>query len=300
MDLVSVVIPTYKGAESIRKAVESVLKQDYNNIEIIIVDDNGEGTEEQIKTEHAISDYIANNKVKYIKHKKNKNGSAARNTGARIAKGKYIALLDDDDIFLPFKIRKQVEALSKKTEDYAVCYTSYENIFPDNRRRIIEAEKEGNLCYELLTMQVSVLSSVLMIRKDAWDEIGGFDETLKRDQDQEFCVRLFHKYKVVPVKEVCMIRYVLRRNVPDVDKGVQYREYYLAKVQPIINTYNEKQKKNIYSAQYTEIAKRYFKARRFCKFFIYLFKSKTPFQTTKRLFSSYVLYRKNLKENSML
>ncbi len=299
MDLVSVIIPTYKGIHSICQSIDSVLNQDYKNIEIIVVDDNGEGTQEQIKTENAIKGYINNGKIKYIKHKKNINGSAARNTGVKHAKGKYIALLDDDDEFLPFKIRKQVEALSGKGKDYAVCYTSYENVFPNQRRRVIRAEKEGNLCYELLSMQVSVLSSVMMVRKDAWEDVGGFDETFKRDQDQEFCVRLFHKYKVVAVKDVCMTRNVLMRNVADVERGVEYRKYYLDKMKHIIETFNAEQRREIHSAQYTNIAKRYVKAKRFNKCLIYVLKSKTPFKATRKLLSSYRSYRKNLKDNSM-
>lgn len=299
MDLVSIVIPTYKGSDSILKSINSALNQDYKNIEIIVVDDNGEGTQEQITTEKMIREYINNNKIKYIKHKNNINGSAARNTGVRNARGKYIAFLDDDDLFLPFKIRKQVEVLSKKTEDYAICYTSYENVFLDGRRRVITAEKEGNLCYDLLSMKVSVLSSVLVVKRDAWDEVGGFDETFTRDQDQEFCVRLFHKYKVAAVKEVCMVRNVLKRNVADVDKSVEYRKYYLDKMKYIIKTFNSDQRKNIYSAQYTDMAKRYSKAKKYIKCFVYLIKSKTPFRSARKLLSAYLSYRKNIRDNSM-
>ncbi len=298
MDLVSIVIPTFKGTSTICRAVDSALNQDYKNIEIIVVDDNGEGSPEQLETERLMSKYKYNSKVKYIKHRNNMNGSAARNTGARISKGEYIALLDDDDVFLPFKIRMQVEALLEKSNDYAACYTSYESVFPDNRRRIMIADKEGDLCFDLLCMKVNVLSSVLLVRKSAWMEIGGFDESFKRDQDQEFCVRLFHKYKVAAVPKVCMRRYVMNRNVAkDVEKGIEYRKYYLEKMKNIIGSFSENQQKKIYAAQYTEMAKRYLKHKKILKCLQYIILSGTPFTVVFNLMKDYISYQHNVIEN---
>ena len=85
--LVTTVITTYKGLDTIKRAVESVLSQTYRNIETIVVDDNGLGSEAQIATENIIKQYP---EVIYIPHKINKNGSAARNTGLKRAKGKYL------------------------------------------------------------------------------------------------------------------------------------------------------------------------------------------------------------------
>ena len=113
-ELVSIIIPTYKRNEKLKKAIESILKQTYQNIEIIVVDDNNPNTEYRKKNEILMQSYIKNSKVKYIKHEKNKNGAAARNTGINAANGKYIGFLDDDDEFLPTKIEKQVDVLEKK------------------------------------------------------------------------------------------------------------------------------------------------------------------------------------------
>ena len=110
--LVSIVMPTYKGTDNICMAIEGALHQTYKPIEIIVVDDNGEGTEEQKKTEVLLSKYISSKKIKYIKHKYNINGSAARNTGMKVAKGEYFSFLDDDDYLFPDKIEKQVKFCS--------------------------------------------------------------------------------------------------------------------------------------------------------------------------------------------
>lgn len=85
--LVSVIIPTYKGADKINSAVDSVLNQTYKNIEVIVVDDNGENESEQLLTAEKMKKYETFENVKYLVHKKNINGSAARNTGIRASKG---------------------------------------------------------------------------------------------------------------------------------------------------------------------------------------------------------------------
>ena len=76
--LVSVIIPTYKGADKINSAVDSVLNQTYKNIEVIVVDDNGENEPEQLLTAEKMKKYETFENVKYLVHKKNINGSAAR------------------------------------------------------------------------------------------------------------------------------------------------------------------------------------------------------------------------------
>lgn len=101
--LVSVIIPTYKRATTLLDAIRSVLNQTYKNIEIVIVDDNGKGTYEQLETERLLKQYIENQQIIYIVHEYNKNGSAARNTGLMASHGAYINFLDDDDKMYPQK-----------------------------------------------------------------------------------------------------------------------------------------------------------------------------------------------------
>ena len=91
--LVSVIIPTYKGADKINSAVDSVLNQTYKNIEVIVVNDNGENEPEQLLTAEKMKKYETFENVKYLVHKKNINGSAARNTGIRASKGFFWAFL---------------------------------------------------------------------------------------------------------------------------------------------------------------------------------------------------------------
>ncbi|MGG6496129.1 UNVERIFIED_CONTAM: glycosyltransferase family 2 protein, partial [Bacteroidetes bacterium 56_B9] len=90
--------------------------------EVIVVDDNNPEMPARKRTELLMQQYAENAKVKYIKHEHNKNGAAARNTGIQIAKGEYIAFLDDDDEYYKNRIRICVDTLSENPE-YDAVYT---------------------------------------------------------------------------------------------------------------------------------------------------------------------------------
>ena len=111
-NIVSVVIPTHSGADVIQRAVDSVLAQTYKFIEIIVVDDNGKGSQKQLATEKSMKKYELNDKVKYIVHNDSCHGSAARNTGVKHSLGSFIALLDDDDSFIPNNIETHLDRKS--------------------------------------------------------------------------------------------------------------------------------------------------------------------------------------------
>ncbi|MBR4797518.1 MAG: glycosyltransferase family 2 protein, partial [Spirochaetia bacterium] len=96
---VSVVITTYKRPEKLARAIKSVLDQSLKDWELIIVDDNSAGSPFRAETEAFMASYLADSRVRYIKHEKNSGAPAARNTGIKAAVGTYIALLDDDDEF---------------------------------------------------------------------------------------------------------------------------------------------------------------------------------------------------------
>ena len=94
MKRVSIIIPTYKNRGGLTTSVDSAIRQTYQNIEVIIVDDNPPDSEERHFTEQIMEGYLADPRVRYIKHAENKNGAAARNTGINSSTGEYIAFLD--------------------------------------------------------------------------------------------------------------------------------------------------------------------------------------------------------------
>ena len=121
-DLVSVIITTFCGSKVIERAILSVINQTYSNIEIIVVDDNGYGTKEQIETQDILNKF---KKVVYIVHRTNINGAAARNTGIRSSNGKYICFLDDDDQYTIDRVESQKRILCNTKADVGVSYCSF-------------------------------------------------------------------------------------------------------------------------------------------------------------------------------
>lgn len=111
-ELVSVVIPTHKRFEELFRAIDSVLKQTYSNIEIIVVDDNSQDKELRERIKEKIKKYSEN--IQYIENETNLGGAKSRNVGIEKAKGKYISFLDDDDEYYPEKIEKQYKLYKSK------------------------------------------------------------------------------------------------------------------------------------------------------------------------------------------
>ena len=106
---VSVVIPTYRRTvEYVSRAVESVLNQTYPNVEIIVIDDSTSAYDKRHETQ-AYFDSLGRDNVIYLQNEKNLNGALTRNRGIEVATGEYITFLDDDDEYLPEKIKKQLE-----------------------------------------------------------------------------------------------------------------------------------------------------------------------------------------------
>ena len=203
--LVTIVIPTYSRPQHITRAIDSVLNQTYNNIEIIVVDDNGKNHPFQLETEIILKKYIEKNKINYIIHETNKNGSAARNTGLAHAKGKYIAFLDDDDIYLPQKVEKQVLFLENASTSIGGCICTTINIRKDKQGNIIEELKintlSGKFADKMLIPYENVFigTSKWLMRTSVCRELDGFDIRFQRHQDIEFLMRFFRKYELCSI-----------------------------------------------------------------------------------------------------
>lgn len=90
------------------RAIRSVLNQTYQNLEVIVVDDNGIGDPNQIKTSEVLEKFTGDHRVQYVCHETNQGGSQSRNTGAAHGRGEFITFLDDDDEYYPVKLERQL------------------------------------------------------------------------------------------------------------------------------------------------------------------------------------------------
>ncbi len=245
--LVSVVIPTYSRPTFLKRCVESVLNQSYSNIEIFVVDDNNPETEERLETEKVMACFADNTRVTYLQHEKNKNGSAARNTGWRQSSGKYITFLDDDDEIEPTKIEKQVECLEDLDDSWGSCYTGY-RIIKENGSQVVSSETRSGDCYLYALMRTMFMGSGsnLFVRKEIVDGIGGYDESFKRNQDIEFLARVLEHYKIAYVDEILLtIHQEGSRTVRSFEQIDSYSQHYLDKFSDRINLLTENEKKRV-------------------------------------------------------
>ena len=279
MQLVSVIIPTYRGADKICRAVDSVLSQTYTDIEVIVVDDNGKGSDAQKLTEQAMLRYKDDSRVKYIAHPVNKNGSAARNTGIAASKGSLIAFLDDDDVFLPQKTAVQVELFNGLSDEYGLVYGSFVERISDSASREILADSTEDFLYKFLCNETIACSSTVMIRRPVLDKVKRWDESFFRHQDLEFFARIAYNYKVACVQDICIEKFKLDRNMPKRKKYEEYRMHYLEKMRGIIETFSKKRQKRLYNIHYTEIGKCYIKEKRLGEALKWAFKTTNPLKT---------------------
>lgn len=129
-ELVSIIMPSYNTAKFISETITSVLAQTYTNWELIIVDDCS--TDD---TDAVVRPYLADDRIRYIKNEKNSGAAVSRNRALREAKGKWIAFLDSDDLWLPEKLEKQIAFMEKNNCRFS--YTNYieidENSVPNGR-----------------------------------------------------------------------------------------------------------------------------------------------------------------------
>lgn len=284
--LVSVVITTYAGVNVIERAIKSVINQTYENIEIIVVDDNGVGTKNQIATKAIVDSY--GNKVNYIAHETNKNGSVARNTGIKAASGIYVALLDDDDVFRKDKIETQVQLLENKGDEYALCYTGMLIHYQNGKEDTIISEEEGEIFKSAILRKVHAQTSGFLIRREAALKIGGFDESFLRHQDWEFFDRMSYYYKVAVVPHVYVDRYIYKRTSAKSPKQFENnRIYYLKKMQKFINKLEPTEKKYLYSFHYRSISREYLKNKNLVKGLYYFIKCGNPLETIIQLWKDY-------------
>jgi len=120
-NLVSIIMPSYNTGRFIKETIESVLAQTYSNWELIIVDDCSKDN-----TDDVVSQYLSDQRIRYIKNETNSGAAVSRNRALREAKGRWIAFLDSDDLWEPQKLEKQIAFM--ENHDYHFSYTNYMEI----------------------------------------------------------------------------------------------------------------------------------------------------------------------------
>jgi len=181
---ISVVIPSFNTGQYLKEAIESVFTQSFQDYELIVVDDGSTDNTKEICEKYK-------DRLIYI-YQENKGPASARNTGIRYAQGKFIALLDADDMFLPNKLERQIQAFEENPE-IDCCYTQC--YFCNENGVVYDTFLKNHRCPDdPLRYFVSVIfpatSSAIMVRKKCLFEIGLYDENLERCEDYDLEIRL--------------------------------------------------------------------------------------------------------------
>jgi glycosyltransferase involved in cell wall biosynthesis len=198
MARVSVVVATYNRLPQVKDAIESVLGQTYRDFDLWVVDDGStDGTGEALR---AYGD-----RIKYV-WQENKGVSAARNVGLRVSRGKYVAFLDSDDLWMPRKLEIQVRCMEENPQ-FPLCYTDEvwirRGVRVNPKRK--HAKYSGWIFERCLPLCIISPSSALM-KRALFDEIGGFDETLPVCEDYDFWLRVTPRYPVLFIDHKLIVK----------------------------------------------------------------------------------------------
>jgi glycosyltransferase involved in cell wall biosynthesis len=195
---VSIIIPTYNRGWIVKEAIDSVMAQDYRDFELIIVDDGSTDN-----TPYILDSYRDDIRVF---RQQNRGVSAARNRGLAAASGRFIAFLDSDDLWLPQKLKRQVDFFNS-TPDACICQT--EEIWIRNNMRVNPKKrhkKPRGMIFEPSLSLCLVSPSAVMIRASLFEQVGGFDETLPACEDYDLWLRISCRYPVYLIDTPLIIK----------------------------------------------------------------------------------------------
>ena len=196
--MVSVIIPTFNRGWILKEAIDSVLDQEFNDYELIVVDDGSTDDTQEILDGYGV-DII-------VLQQSNKGVSAARNRGITEATGQLIAFLDSDDLWLPRKLSRQVDFFNTNT---SAMVNQTEEIWIRNGVRVNSKkrhQKHSGMIFERSLELCLVSPSAVMIRKPLFESVGVFDENLPACEDYDLWLRISCRYPIHLIDDPLIIK----------------------------------------------------------------------------------------------
>ncbi len=218
MPNVSVIIPAYNCARYLPSTIESVLKQTYRDLEIVVVDDGStDGTEAVLQS--------FGSSVRYLKGC-HKGPAAARNHGIQASGGDYVAFLDADDWWLPEKLQQQL-AEFEKDEAVGMVFSDVQVHFDDGTEIASFLSSRplasGGYVFDQYIKSKFILTSTVIVRRSCLERVGLFDESMLSLEDCDLLLRLCYEYKVASVPSPLVHRRQRAGNLTsNEDLGSQY------------------------------------------------------------------------------
>jgi glycosyltransferase involved in cell wall biosynthesis len=201
MPAVSVILPTLTRVDFLRRAIDSVVAQTYTDFEIVVVVDG---------PSPAVASFVSSHpdpRVRLVQRETNGGVAAARNSGLEAARGRYIALLDDDNIWLPEKLEKQVPLLDAGADIvHSLLYVTDRdgNVYVTPTERGFTLFREvaaAGYPYVWLLRRSSYQIGTFVIRRTCFDDVGFFDPALTELEDLDLIHRLWRRYRLTLVDE---------------------------------------------------------------------------------------------------
>lgn len=212
--LVSVIVPTYNRPDTLGESLESITRQTYSNLEILVINDGGQDVEE------VISRFNAAGNVRYIRHSTNRGPAAAKNSGIRAAGGKYIAYLDDDDIYYPDHVETLVDLLEKS--HHLVAYTDAYRVILGLEHGAYAIEKKDvpysfDFDRDRMLIYNYIPTLCIMHATSCLEKTGLFDESLTAHEDWDLWLRMSRAFEFGHIHErTCEFR--MRMNAASITR----------------------------------------------------------------------------------
>ena len=231
--MVSTIIPAYNSVEYIGEALESALRQNYENQEVIVINDGStDGTGQILKS--------FGNRIRVI-NQTNAGSAVARSHGIRVARGKYLAFLDADDLWLPGKLVAQVSHLERNPE-VGMVYSAWQEWYPEANGQFVapamdkingdadalETQSSGWL-YNALLLDCIIHTTTVVMRSNVAREVGDFDKALKRGQDYDYWLRVSRLTPIHKLRGVYSLYRVHPESITNRPHAVNYNHLVLQK-----------------------------------------------------------------------
>jgi glycosyltransferase involved in cell wall biosynthesis len=206
------------------QAIKSVLHQTYQDFEIIVVDDaSTDNTEEVVEG-------FGDSRIRYLCHQQNLGAPCARNSGANAALGEYLAFLDSDDIWFPKMLERQFNTLSGLPSNVGMICCGLIRKTAESSRVV----RFSNRCLtfdENLIHGAGICTSSFLVRKSAFQSIGGFDLNFNSFQDFDFLLRMTIDYRIVTIDDI-LLEYRLGKDSISINMALKVNGF-----KRIIDTY---------------------------------------------------------------
>jgi glycosyltransferase involved in cell wall biosynthesis len=205
---VSVVIPTYNNSALLAEAIDSVRSQDFASVEILIVDDgSADDTSEFLRS-------LQDSNIRVVRQP-NGGPAKARNLGIAMSQGQWIAFLDDDDLWLPTKLKIQMEEI-QRNPTVGFSYTDVILHYQNGQEEVHVPKHNGADIFNGLLWGNQLATDTVIVRRECVEAVGGFNESFRTGEDWDLWLKLAARFESIYVpKHLTFCR-------PPANRGAKY------------------------------------------------------------------------------